>query len=269
MEDVAAGGGWPRKFRAFMMSAPVNADLLDAANWTSSNPVASSDTWLGGTFRGWLEGNAVVTPAGQLVNILRADITGYPEKAAIINVSTDGTSATFDPGRGFIDFPGGAKKFTIRFDRASSLYWSVATPVQPPHQNAGIPGVIRNTLALVSSPDLTNWLTRCILHYHPDTGRHGFQYPDWQFDGDDLIAVVRTAHADGLGGANNYHDANFLTFHRVRSFRTLTPADSYRYAESVMETDDLKSPVTCGAAHDWTIRRKRSPTGTMSGGTCR
>jgi len=51
-------------------------------------------------------------------------------------------------------------------------------------------------------------------------------YADWQFDGDDLIAAVRTAFDDGQSGAHSNHDANFLTFHRVRNFRRLTLADS-------------------------------------------
>ncbi len=42
----------------------------------------------------------------------------------------------------------------------------------------------------------------------------GFQYVDWLFDGNDIIAVSRTA----FNGARNYHDANHLTFHRVRDF---------------------------------------------------
>jgi hypothetical protein len=64
------------------------------------------------------------------------------------------------------------------------------------------------------------------LFVHPDTTKHGFQYPDWQFDGEDLIAVVRTAFEDGAGGAHNAHDANFLTFHRWPEFRKLTLSDS-------------------------------------------
>ena len=51
--------------------------------------------------------------------------------------------------------------------------------------------------------------------------RVGFQYLDWQFDGDDLVAVCRMAW-NGL----NYHDANTVTFHRVKNFRTRTMADS-------------------------------------------
>jgi hypothetical protein len=62
----------------------------------------------------------------------------------------------------------------------------------------------------------------------PDVKNHGFQYVDWQFDGADIIAVCRTAYEDGVGGARNCHDANFLTFHRWKNFRTLTMADGAR-----------------------------------------
>jgi hypothetical protein len=61
--------------------------------------------------------------------------------------------------------------------------------------------------------------------YHPDRETHGFQYVDWQFDGDDVVAACRTAFDDGFGGARRAHDANFLTFHRVPNFRRLTMSD--------------------------------------------
>jgi hypothetical protein len=60
--------------------------------------------------------------------------------------------------------------------------------------------------------------------------RHGFQYADWQFDGDDIIAVVRTAFDDGEGGAHTYHDANFLTFHRWKNFRELSSNNDLKAA---------------------------------------
>jgi hypothetical protein len=88
------------------------------------------------------------------------------------------------------------------------------------------PGAIRNSLALVHSPDLRRWEIRCVLLRHPDAAKHGFQYVDWQFDGDDIIAACRTACDDDAGGARNYHDANFLTFHRWQNFRGLTAKDS-------------------------------------------
>ena len=48
---------------------------------------------------------------------------------------------------------------------------------------------------------------------------HGFQYVDWVFDGDDIIAVSRTAFPETRGLPARQHDANFLTFHRISNFR--------------------------------------------------
>ncbi|MBM4040563.1 MAG: exo-alpha-sialidase [Planctomycetes bacterium] len=220
MEDAFGPGGWGKHFRAFMMSAPADADLLKAESWTCSNRIARDPKWLGGKFGGWLEGNAVVTRDGRLVDILRVESPLDDEKAAIVEISPDGKAATFDPQRGFVSFPGGAKKFTIRFDAPSGLYWSLANHVPPKHRR-GRPNQTRNTLALISSPDLKAWTVRSILIEHPDPVKHGFQYLDWQFEGDDIVAVSRTAYHDGLGGAHNHHDANFMTFHRIANFRTL------------------------------------------------
>lgn len=225
MEDSQGPGGWGTHFHSFMLSIPVDADLLQATNWVASNRILGQTNWLDGRFRGWLEGNAVVSPDGNVVNVLRVDTAQWPEHAAIVEISANGRQATFDPETGFVDFPGGAKKFTIRHDPQTGLYWSLANYIPPRHRDRR-PGSTRNTLALVSSPDLRHWDVNSGLLYHPDPVNHGFQYVEWLFDGDDLIAASRTAHDDGMGGAHNNHDANFLTFHRVADFRQLTLADS-------------------------------------------
>jgi hypothetical protein len=217
MEDTLAGGGWGKHFRAFMMSVREDADLLKASSWTSSNALARNPEWLNGDFGGWLEGNAVVAPDGRIVDVLRVDTT-KDEKAAVVEISADGKVATFAPERGFVDMPGAAKKFTIRFDPETRLYWSLVNYV-PPEQRGPKPASLRNTLALVSSPDLRAWRVHTNVLAHPDREKHGFQYVDWQFEGDDLIAVCRTAFDDEDGGARNFHDANFMTFHRVKNFR--------------------------------------------------
>ena len=85
--------------------------------------------------------------------------------------------------------------------------------------------MIRNTLAITSSPDLTDWAVRSIVLYHPDVAKHGFQYVDWLFEDSDMIAVSRTAYDDERGDAHNQHDANYLTFHRIKHFRQRTMAD--------------------------------------------
>jgi len=165
----------------------------------------------------------VITPDNTIVNILRCEFSNDTHsKAAIVNISADGQRANFNPNRGFINFPGGAKKFTIRYDAKTKKYWSLVNWIQPgdlKYLKENKAGKIRNTIALASSTNLQDWIIERIVLYHPDIKKHAFQYVDWLFDGNDLIAVSRTAYDDGLGGANNYHDANFITFHRIKNFR--------------------------------------------------
>lgn len=241
MEHRVPPPGWGLSFHAGMLSAAVDADLLQATNWVNSNFLPGNAAWLDGKFNGWLEGNAVINRDGHVLDILRVDTPNFPEKAALVRISDDGQKAAFDPETDFIDFPGGAKKFSIRFDAASDRYWSLATVVPDLVQQAQSktkPASLRNTLALVNSSDLRHWTTRCILLHHPDTRQHGFQYVDWLFEGEDLIVACRTAFDDGVGGAHNHHDANFLTFHRIAHFRTLTMADSV----PVKTTGELSEP---------------------------
>ena len=225
MERRDPPAGWGITYCAGMLSVPLGADLLDAGSWTFSNFLPSDAKWLDGSFGGWLEGNAVVTREGRLVDMLRVDTRGYPEKAALVQISADGRTASFDPQTGFVDFPGGAKKFAVRYDAQSAQYWSLATIV-PPQFQRGKPGGVRNTLAVTCSKDLANWTVRGVVLQYPDTAKHGFQYVDWLFDGADLIAACRTAFDDGQGGAHNFHDANYLTFHRITNFRELTTENS-------------------------------------------
>ncbi len=217
---------WGIHYRAGVMSAPVGADLLDARAWTTSDFLPSDRAWNDGDMGAWLEGNVVKAPDGSLVNLMRVDTQGLPEKAAWLRIAPDGRSLSFDPASGFVEFPGGAKKFTVRPDPQGGGYWSLATVVPRGWNTAGKPARIRNTLGLVASRDLRHWEVRCHLLHHVDHHNHGFQYVDWLFDGPDLVAACRTASDDPHGGAHNAHDANFLTFHRVRDFRSLRMGDS-------------------------------------------
>lgn len=211
MEDVMDPGGWGHHFRAFMMSAAVDADLLKASNWTSSNRLSHNEKqWPG---KGWLEGNAVVAPDGNILNILRVD---SPETAAIVRISPDGKTATFDPDKDFIPFHGGAAKFTIRFDARTKRYWSIVNKQRQPT-------AYRNRLVLVYSADLRKWAAEKLILQHTDSIKHAWQYIDWLFEGDDIIFISRTAFDDGVGGAHKAHDANFMTFHRIVDFRKPRP----------------------------------------------
>ncbi|MCX6622815.1 MAG: sialidase family protein [Acidobacteria bacterium] len=197
-------------FQAFLISAPLKADLMAAGSWTMTPKLDfPADATEG---HHWLEGNAVVAPDGSLLDVLRVDNI---EKAAIVKLEKQGLVWTE-----MVPFPGGAKKFSIRFDRRSKKYWTLANQALPEYsQSATTPASVRNTLVMMSSSDVRTWkVERTVLH-HPDPLKHAFQYVDWQFDGNDLIVASRTAFDDETGGAHNAHDANFLTFHRVENFR--------------------------------------------------
>lgn len=212
---------WGIRYSAMIISAPVIADLLNAASWTTSNFLTYQSSYLEGKFGGWLEGNAVVTPEGNLVDMLRvATLEKGRELAAIVNISKDGLKASFEPSTGFIDFVGGARKFSIRFDQKSNRYWSICNMITQEFSDKDA-GSVRNTLVLKSSSDLRYWTVNKILLHHPDAVKHGFQYVDWQFDGRNIIFLSRTAYDDEFGGADNFHNANYLTFHRISNFRRL------------------------------------------------
>ena len=204
---------------AFAMSAPVDADLLKAVNWTRTNYQKFDSSRVGKRpgqgSGGWREGNIVVTPDGGLVDFLRIDDAGV-DKADLLPVSAHDHRITIDDVRwGLIDFPGGRTKFTIRFDPTSKRYWSLVN-------KQADPPAARNVLALVSSADLRHWAVNTIVLRHRDPRHHAWQYVDWAFDGDDLVAASRTAYGD----SHNFHDANYLTFHRVARFRALTMDDA-------------------------------------------
>lgn len=219
-EDASDGTVWGKRFRAGVFSAPAGSDLLNATNWMFSEFLSRDSVWLDGHFNGWLEGNVVVAPSAQVVDVLRVDTPDFPERAAIVQVTEDGRGMRFSPTNGIIEFPGGAKKFTIRFDAKSQYYWSLASVASP--DGGEVPGGIRNLLALIRSCDLRHWEIRATLLQNGDIYRHGFQYADWQVEGNDLIAVVRTAFDDEHGGAHNYHDSNFMIFCRWSHFRDRT-----------------------------------------------
>ena len=210
MEDRNPPKGWGTNFRSFVMSAPVDADLLKAESWTMSNRLRFDQAWPG---RAWLEGNIVITPENKLVNILRVEYEDA-EIAAIVRISENGKLVSFDPEKDFIDFFGGSNKFAIRYDRLTKRYWSLVNKQRNPT-------AYRNILTLVSSGDLRNWRVESVILRHYDSEKHAFQYIDWLFEGNDIIAVSRTAYDDGLGGAHRAHDANYLTFHRINNFREL------------------------------------------------
>lgn len=203
---------------AGLISADVNSDLCKAGSWTFTAALRPDSQWLDGKFKGWLEGNAVVTPEGKVVDVLRVYYDFQPEQAAIVTVDEDERHLAFDPKTGFVAMPGAGKKFTIRFDPSSGLYWSLTNAVLPGSYHGNNFERARNTLALISSSDLHRWDVRRVVLHADNSDTHGYQYVDWVFDGSDIAAAIRTASDDDEGGAHSQHDSNFVTFLRVSNF---------------------------------------------------
>jgi hypothetical protein len=221
LEDAGASPHWGERYNPLLMSAPLEADLLRAESWTFTQMARQDRQWLEGQFGGWLEGNFVVLPDGRIGDLLRVDYAPGGI-AALTTLSADGTTLEFFPESGFIRLPGAATKFTVRQDPAGPGYWTLVNAVPPQHAAERPKQTqIRNTLMLFYSRDLRHWEPHQVLLYHPDVHTHGFQYVDWLFHGDDLLAVSRTAWEDDRGSAPNEHDANYLTFHRFPAFRQM------------------------------------------------
>ena len=69
------------------------------------------------------------------------------------------------------------------------------------------------------SKDLKKWEVVCDLidERDKDPLYTGFQYVDFTIEGDDIIWLCRTAQNQ----AHNYHDSNYITFHRTKNFRDI------------------------------------------------
>lgn len=222
IEDASVQKKWPGLYKALTISIAKDDDLLQAKNWIQSNLLTQDSTYLDHQFLGWLEGNAVASPTGEMLNILRVHtLNQHKEYAAITKISADGKTISFDSNNGFVDFPGGSKKFTIRYDKKSKKYWTLANYIPKKYKGIKQLDRIRNTLALCSSNDLKNWTVNSVIIQHEDYEHHGFQYANWAIEDNDIIALSRTAFDDGIGGANDYHNSNYLTFHRIKNFRKL------------------------------------------------
>ena len=208
-------GTWKNKdfgHAAMVMSCDENADLLDPASWhfTPPRPFAHFAPELedlpSNTMT--IEGTLTLAPDGRLLNVMRF---GKYHKALCYAVDTDDPDAPLTYA-GCIDFPANYAKFTIKQDPVTGHYYSIGTRVYHPEQTKA-----RDLLSLLRSRDLIHWeVVRDLLDYRGiDQASIGFQYVDFEFEGEDILYLCRTA----INGAHTYHDSNYSTFHRIENFR--------------------------------------------------
>ncbi|MFI4910272.1 MAG: LamG-like jellyroll fold domain-containing protein [Sedimentisphaeraceae bacterium JB056] len=211
------------KFKALVISASLDDDLLSSNSWVMSNKVeydvSNTPVEWGATLPVWLEGSVTVDADGQIWLLERFNSYPTTEKAALLSLSSDGRTLLWDvdgPDSGFIDMLGGMHKFAVKHDSITGLSLAIVnnnTDLNEPQQ--------RNTLSLIASADLKNWryvLTliqdNSIMSWDDSIDYSGFQYVDWEFDGEDIIYLSRTAY----DGADSYHNANRITFHRLENY---------------------------------------------------
>jgi len=200
------------------LSVDAEGDPMDPAAWKCTPFVPYDESWPGACnpSNGLLEGNIITAPDGQLKSLLRYQTERSETrfgKAVLMDVHGAEEPMTFDR---VIDFPGNLSKFIIIFDEKTERYYSLVNRVTRPDFPAQ-----RNVLTLISSKDLIHWrIDRDIFNFEDNgwyepTEKVGFQYVCWFIEGEDILALSRTA----LNGAFNFHNANYLTFHRIKNFR--------------------------------------------------
>lgn len=213
-------GSWHNYYHAVMvMSCDENADLLDASNWSITPPVKYNPDWEGvavGNSAGNIEGTLVVAPNGKLYNIMRYDTTQTDIKYGKIlayEVDDKNPDAPLKYSHA-IDFPANLSKFMIKKDEVSGKYITLATRITEPEKFTA-----RNLLTLMVSDDLEHWEVAedIIDKRNEDHQKVGLQYVDFEIEGDDIIFLCRTA----MNNANDYHNTNYQTFHKIKDFRKL------------------------------------------------
>jgi hypothetical protein len=225
---------WIAQSGTKVVSAPVDADLMDADSWRLTGGVSEDHgrNHFGDRWQGWSEAQVVASPRTGVV--LMPKIRALPH-TALFRVDETSGEVSFDGSapNAFPSLPGGEKKFGARYDAVSERFFVLSNPVLPLEADhpelLGKPEMIRNTAGVLSSKDLVNWNVEKLFLYSPhlDDGTfgEGFQYFNFAIDGDDLAVAARSAIdvGDGQNKPPRGHDTNLMTFHRIENFRNLSP----------------------------------------------
>lgn len=124
----------------------------------------------------------------------------------------------------FLPMPGGQMKFYVLYDEKTRLYWLLSTQATDsmrrieylPEDRYNIPCDQRDRLTLHFSTNMVDWIFAGLVDkgHSAKESRH---YASMAIDGEDLIITSRSGDADCM----NAHNANMITFHRVKNFRDL------------------------------------------------
>jgi len=174
----------------------------------------------------WLEPNTVEV-GGKIRVFVRSVIDNYATAniASVLDYDEFANELRFTQ---FAAWPGGQCKFFIINDPVSRMYWMLSNLVTNSQdvlgwgehmretKYVGGPGNERRWLFLHYGVDCLNWFPAGCVARWPDSVHRSFMYPSPVIDGDDLVILSRTSR-----DAEDQHDADLCTIHRVRDFRSL------------------------------------------------
>jgi hypothetical protein len=201
-----------------MISAPVNADLLQADAWTLTPAARIEGSPLGENLT---ITEAQIVASDTLPPALLPKVGGHPYTVLIR--SGDSPEEVRNPAKeDWVQLPGGEKKFAASWDPVSGYFIALTNPVLPAYVDSGWPPeLIRNVGALLYSKDLREWQMAHIFIQSPHVDYEAFQYFSFDFDADDLVIASRTALQIDNRKPPRGHDSNLITFHRITGFRAL------------------------------------------------
>ncbi|MBQ8214274.1 MAG: hypothetical protein IJZ80_09715 [Clostridia bacterium] len=222
---------------------PSAADPTKLCNWivsdSSSNHVLSllSREWyksvtgktVGAHLWDVMEGNPVEIN-GEVYLIYRLDSSPFSGYAGVLKVTYNGSGkptlalaesigSVALSKVGLIELPTSISRFVIKYDKTTETYICIASL----YLTQSVAGA-RNVLGILTSANLVNWtvadtllVDREMLNAECSAYKHAFQYPDWDYDGEDIVMVVR----ETTGYSNTFHDGKYMTFYRIKNFRKI------------------------------------------------
>jgi hypothetical protein len=212
--NTGTGSNYP--FEAvFVLSANLADDLTDPDSWSKSNVLTRVEASLPTFAAGWgvNEPNVVELPDGSMQLWARVDPATDNNEIPILAIySWDGETLAH---LGYKHWDGAYIKQQIRRDAVTGAWFCMrnSTPVNDMLDR-------RTLLVLDRSDDLVSWRRIAIMASTSaaNYATVGYQYPSFQFLGNDIVALIRAAQP---GVAANYHDSDAILFARVQNFRSL------------------------------------------------
>lgn len=188
----------PRPHTLNFLSASVDSNVMDPNSWVTT---VRKDNYGTGN-----ETDMVVGRDGWPIAMAKGEGPKVHARSATESLSAGKSSDAFS-------LTGSGSKYSAIYDSISDKYWTLTS-------YSSMEGNIRTGVVLSSSYDLKTFTIERQVIQGKSSNFHGFNYPFMQIDGDDIVFVLRTAWENEMGQAQRWHDANMLTFHRIRNFRS-------------------------------------------------